>query len=80
MIICVYLNILTREALFSLILVLTLHVVLMAMVKCHKLRKYLHQTFIKDESHGLVSSGRVCTKEKPHHPWLLNVSSHSPTR
>ena len=44
---CVYLNSMTIEALFSPILVLTLHVVLMAMVQCHKLRKSLHQTFIK---------------------------------
>ena len=27
-----------------------------------------------------IPSGHVCTKEKPHHPCLLNVSNHSPTR
>ena len=48
MISCVYLNILTIEALFSPILLLTLYVVLMAMVQCHRLRKSLHQTFIYD--------------------------------
>ena len=62
---CVYLKILTIEALFSPILLLSLHVVLMAMVQCHKLRKSLHQIANKlqlkafNERYGFVSGNLV---------------------
>ena len=83
MISCVYLNILTIEALFP--LSSFWHCMLYwwlwssAIIWENLFTKLSLKPSWKPRVGLWRPSGHVYTKEKPHHPWLLNVSSHSPT-